>query len=341
MSHRVSDLVALKHRVFLLSGALSLSAWLSWAGFSLWTATPGPSAGLERPRSAARKPAPSLPEVHTLHEQGTSAYHARLFAGEDRVVLVTQSGFTTFQAGSSAEEHALSLGPVAVRHGDALVFWRSGSLREVSLSGQHERHLAALPHAPQYLLASEGRLAWIRSGREMGTSLQTLSGGQVRVVYESAFGISASVMRASNVYSVAVRGDGTWSIGRFDLDGQHEVWSETHRGRPPATLAVGPDGVYFYDGPQRGVRRLTFDLERETAVASGVVCSPLAVSSRVVCAQVGGLFEIPPAGTAPRFLASERSGPVTAVAVTSDHAFWVAENGDGRLVVRTVALPGL
>jgi hypothetical protein len=134
--------------------------------------------------------------------------------------------------------------------------------------------------------------------------------------------------------------DGSWKIGRVDLEGQRRT-TQTHHGRPPAMLALGPDGVYFYDGPERGVRKLTFDLEREAAVAAKVICSPLVVSSRVICAHVGGLFDIPGSNMAPRFLASERAGPITVTAATADRAYWVAENGNGRLIVRSVALAGL
>jgi hypothetical protein len=295
---------------------------------------------VERSQPAAKKAARPLPDVSTLDEQATSAYHARLFADEDRVVLVTQTGFTTFIAGKPPARHAVSLGPVAARQGDTLVFWRSGWLRAVSLSGEGERELAALPAAPQYLLASEAQLTWIQTTRESGASLQTLSGGDVRVVYESEDSISAAASSASVVYWVAERRDGSWNIGRVDLDGQHTS-TGAHQGRPPAMLALGRDGVYYYDGPARGVRKLSFDLKQETAVLAKVICSPLAVSSHVVCAHVGGLFDIPPPGRAPRFLASERAGPVTAMVATNDRVFWVAESGDERLVVRTVILPEL
>ncbi len=324
---------------FAVSVALSAAALVAWAGatFSAPTAPPSSPSRNEQPARAASGAA-RAPSVRTLHEQSTSAYHARLFTDEEDVVLVTQTGFTTFRTDGSAEEHTVSLGPVAARQGDALVFWRSGRLREVSLLGGDERDLVVLPRPPQHLLTSEGRLAWIHNERERGASLQTLSGGRVRIVYESAYGASAPVMHGADIYWVAESRDGTWRVGRVNLDGQHPTWSMTHQGRPPAMLAAGPDGVYFYDGPQRGVRRLTFDLEREAAVSAGVVCSPLVVSHRVVCAQVGGLFEVPLSGGTPMFLASERVGPVTALAATRTRALWVADNGAERLILRTVAL---
>jgi len=333
-------MVTSKQRRFSFLGVLSLVALSSWAGARLWPATT--DAGVpssDPPQLAVKKTGRDLPEVTTLYERAGSPYHARLFADEEAVVLVTQTGFTTFRAGKAPEEHAGSLGPVAVRRGGVLVFWRAGSLREISLSGEGERSLAPLSHPPRYLLASEGQLAWIQAARGTGSSLQTLSAGVVREVYASDDSVGAAVMRGADVYWVLRSRDGSWKIGRVGRGGEHQL-TPAHRGRPPATLAPGPDGVYFYDGPKRGVRRLSFDLEREDAVSSNVVCSPLAVSHRVVCAQVGGLFEVPVSGGTPRFLAAERAGPITATSATDDRAFWVAENGNDRLVVRSAALAG-
>jgi hypothetical protein len=213
-------------------------------------------------------------------------------------------------------------------------------LRTVSLSDGHESGLAALPSPPQYLLASDGQIAWVQTLERGGTSLRALSGGAVRVVYESEERVSAAVLHGSVVYWVAVRRDGSWNIRRVSLDGQHTS-TEAQAGRPPAMLALGREGVYFYAGPDRGVRRLSFDLEQETSVLAKVICSPLVVSSRVVCAHVGGLFDIPPSGSGPRFLAAERAGPVAAVAATNERAFWVAEAGKERLAVRALVLPEL
>lgn len=321
----------------LVAGAFSTAALLAWAGLHLSGEEAPPSQrGPARPASARIERA--LPEVHTLLEREGSAFHAKLFADEDGVVLVTPTGFATYRADRSVRERAIDLGPVVARQGDGLVFWRSGSLRELSLFGGAERELAAVPRPPRYLLTSERRLAWIHSDPALGTSLQTLSGGHVRAVYESAESISAPVMQAADLYWVATGRDGSWKVGRIELDGGQQTWSAAQHGRAPAMLGVGQDGVYFYAGPQRGVRRLTFDLQRETPVLTGVVCSPFVVSSRVVCAQVGGVFEIPLSGAAPTFLAAERAGPITALATTRSSVFWVAEHGAQRQVVRSVTL---
>ena len=279
--------------------------------------------------------------MSTLLEQRTSAYHARLFADPEGVVLVTQTGFTLLRSGEAAEEHTIDLGPVAVRQGSSVVFWRAGWLRQISLSGKNERRLVALTRAPQYLLASEHQLAWIDLERDTGSSLQTLADGAARVVHEAEERVGAAVLRAGVVYWILQSRDTSWRIGSIGLDGQHQTLTAAHQGRPPAMLALGHDGVYFYAGPERGVRRLSFELDREDAVAPRVICSPLVVTDRAVCAQVGGLFDVPPGGTAPRLLAVERDGPITAVAATDERLFWVAESGTDQLVVRTTPLPAL
>jgi hypothetical protein len=277
--------------------------------------------------------------VSTIGRQAASAYQARLFADEQGAVLVTQTGFTLFRNGEAPEQHAIPLGTIAARQGASVIFWRSGMLRQLSLDGEHEQDLTALTRSPRYLLASESRLAWIDGDQQTGASLQTLSGGKVRVVHAAEGRVCAAVLRDAVVYWILQAQDGSWTIGSVDLDSQRRAQTAPHRSRPPAMLALGPDGVYFYDGPERGVRRLRFDLDREDAVLSDVVCSPLAVSEHAFCAQVGGLFDIPSSGNAPRFLATERDGPITALAATDDRVFWIAERGADQLVVRSLALP--
>jgi hypothetical protein len=328
-----------KQRWLLAVLALSIAALVVWVGAGFGRAPIEPPSGpaSEPPRAAAGRAERRLPEARTLHEQKTSAYHARLFAEEDGVVVVTQTGFTTLEDGQAPREHSVSLGPVAARLDDALVFWRSGSLRELSLSGERERELAPLPRTPQYLLGEGGRLVWIYSDRGRGSSVQTLSGGQARVVYESSYGISAPVIHSDAVYWVAESPDGSWKVERMELEGR-PTSSPAHRGRLPSMLGAGRDGIYFYDGPERGIRRLTFDLERETSVLGGVVCSPLVVTDRVLCAQVGGLFEVPLSGEAARFVAPERAGPITALAAAGSRVFWVADHGAEQLIIRSVTL---
>src|SRR5690606_468695 len=104
--------------------------------------------------------------------------------------------------------------------------------------------------------------------------------------------------------------------------------------RSPSMLAPGIDGVYFYDGLERGVRKASLDLRFEEPVQEEAICSPLAVSNRVVCAQVGGIIDIPRAGADPRIVAGEPGGPIAALTVNDTSAIWIADSGVNRLTVR-------
>jgi hypothetical protein len=323
-----------------------LTTSILWAARAARSTTSSPSApAIERPRPGAEEAMrpgarSGRPEVSTLLRLDSSAYHARLFADAVGAVLVTPVGFVLLRDGAQPRERGVPLGPVSARHGDSLVFWRSGWLRQIALSGEDERPLVALSRAPQHLLASASRIAWIDSERDGGASLQTLTGGEVRVVRESEHRVIAAALRDERVYWIEQARDGTWTIAGIHVDGHDERLTTARAGRPPAMLAVGRDGVYFYEGPVRGIRRLTFDLAREDAVASNVICSPLVTSDGTICAQVGGLFEIPAVGETPRFVASEREGPITTLAATDERLFWVTDSGTDRLVVRSVLLRG-
>ena len=178
-------------------GGLLLTALMLWAGRRPQATSASPSSpSRNESQAVAREKERFPPPVSTILEQETSAYHARLFADEEGVVLVTQTGFTLLRSGEAAEEHTIPLGPVAVRQGSSIVFWRAGWLRQVSLSGRNERRLAALTRAPQYVLASEHHLAWIDFERDTGSSLHTISEGSARVIDESEERVCAAVLRA-------------------------------------------------------------------------------------------------------------------------------------------------
>lgn len=323
-------------------GAALLAVLASLALLTRATSAPAPP-----PSSAPAREQPTtrreraLPEVRTLLQQDTSAFHARLFADDDAVILATESGFTTLRGAAPPEHHAHELGPVVARQRDGLVFWRSKWLRAVSLAGDGERELVPLPAPPRYLLATGERLAWISAGPDERAAIQALSGGAARTLLEETQPIVAAALGADALYWVSRARDGAWTIRRVGFDGQPPASSAPQRGRPPSQLALGPGALYYYDGPQRGVRQLTLDLQREAAVLPGAICSPLAAGSRLLCAQVGGLFELPQPGARPRFLASER-GPITTLALTHQRAYWVADaamRGRDALVLRSLDLP--
>jgi hypothetical protein len=329
-------------RPCLVLALVGLTAVMAYAGArqSPQTARPSSSAD-EPPRAARARPGRALSEVTTVYEADSSAYHARLVPYEEGVIFVSPESLTLLRTGKAPEEHPVSLGSVAARQGDSMVFWRDGKLRQVSLSGEDERELVTVKQPPQFLLASENRLAWIAVDRTNGSSLRILSDRGAQTVHQTEEVVCAAIMRDATVYLVLQSREGSWRIGGVPLGGGKPTFTPARTGRPPAMLALGPAGIYFYAGPQQGVRTLTFDLEHDAPVMPNVICSPLAVSSSdsVVCAHVGGIFDVPASRSRPRFLALERAGPVTAVVASGGRAFWIAESGDAQLVVRSLELP--
>ncbi|MET0413173.1 MAG: hypothetical protein ABW217_17845 [Polyangiaceae bacterium] len=321
---------------------VGLTAFIAYAGARQLPKMVRASSSVPEPSKVApAEPRRARSAVQTVYESDSSAYHVRLLPHEEGAILVAADGFTMLRTGRPPEEHTLSLGSVVARQGDSLVFWRHGELRQVSLSGGHEHELVTSQRSPQYLLASETQLAWIDGDRDEGFALRALTEGGARLVHHFDDSIGAAVLHDTDVYVLLQGSGGSWSIGVVPLGGRAPRFTQTRAGRPPAMLAPGPAGVYFYAGPERGVRALSFDLEHEAPVMANVICSPLAVSAsdRVICAQVGGVFDIRASRGRPRFLAAEPGGPVTSIVAGEGRAFWVAEAGDHRLAVRSVELP--
>jgi hypothetical protein len=88
------------------------------------------------------------------------------------------------------------------------------------------------------------------------------------------------------------------------------------------------------------VRRLGADFQSDVRLASGLVCSPLAVGARLVCARVEGLFEAPLEGPGqPVALTDKPYGLVAALAVDAGRVVWLADTGKEHLTLRELDLP--
>ena len=93
------------------------------------------------------------------------------------------------------------------------------------------------------------------------------------------------------------------------------------------------EAVYYYDGNGRELRRLSADLRRDETLASPLVCSPLAVSDRVYCGQVGGIVTWSETDRRTRLLSETGRGPITALAVHGSDVAWLSEAGPERMLV--------
>jgi hypothetical protein len=283
--------------------------------------------------------------VKTHFSDETSAYAARIFSRGDETIVVTPTSLFRARPDEKVIRHEVNIGHLSARLEDSIVFFREGMLRALSLDNLEERVLIRLDKQPQVLMTEGPRLAWLVENEVVDNksakySIRALSAGSARLLYASQKELSVPVLHNETVYFVERAEDG-WKLGRIPLDGSQATFGESRQTRTPAMLAAGLSGIYFYDGLKRGVRKVSFDLLFEEAVNEEAICAPLAVSSRVVCAQVGGVVDIPRSGAPPRIVASELSGPIAALAANDTKAFWIADSGENQLTVRSASLPAL
>lgn len=293
------------------------------------------------PGREAEEPRSVIGEALTLLEWPESAYHAKLTLDGGSVLVVTPTAAIRVTNGKPAEKMALPFGHTATILDSSIAYWHDGALRAVAKAGEEPRTLAALEQQPVALFGSKDRLAWLTRAGDGTHSLHMLQGRSPRELYRTSLAVVAATMHDDGVFFVERLGDAAWRVGGLFAGGRTPVFSKKYSGRAPSMLAANQEGIYFYDGPTRSVRRLSLDLTQEAVIAPGVICSPLAVAERVVCAHVEGVFEIPRAGAAPRIVSVERGGPIAAIAASETHAAWLVDSDAGQLKLRWLELPKL
>ncbi len=294
---------------------------------------------LGAPESAGA-PEPAAPPA-TLLEWQDSAYGTTLFLDGTVAVLLTPTALIHIPDDGPARSAPLPLGSGPALMGDTIVYWHDGAVRAVPKSGGEPRTLGPLERQPQRFVATRHGFAWLEGPPGQPAALSTFRGQAPRVLHRTSHPVVAATMLDDWVFFVEVVPGGSWRVGGVSLSGKATAFSEARKGRPPSMLASAEDGVYLYDGATRSVRRLSPDLEQETVLAEGVICSPLAISARVVCAHVGGVYEIPGPGMPPRTLVTQPRGATAAIAADARRVVWVVDTGEGRLAVRSRPLPPL
>ena len=189
------------------------------------------------------------------------------------------------------------------------------------------------------IIATGKHVAWIDKDENGKFALQVLRKSKPKIIYNSKGDITASVVLKGWGFFVERTEYGVWRFVRVSLSGDASIrYSEWHKGRVPSMLSAS-EHVYYYDLPARSVRRITVNLKSETTVAGEIVCSPIAaVSNRVLCARVEGIFELSKANGALRKLTQEPMGLTTAIAGSSQIVAWVGDNGNTKAVIRKLEL---
>jgi hypothetical protein len=275
----------------------------------------------------------------TLLELAEPAYGVTLASEQDALYLLTRVSAYRIVPGKPPHRMPLDLGVGAALTQSSIVFWSKGSLWMVPKQGGEPRVLAEIEHQPALLVASGERFAWLDRRDAESFTIQTLERDKAHTIYSSSGSIESIVLVEGTVFFVERKGD-TWRIGSVPLDGGTPTFNQPRSGRPPSMLAARED-LFYYDGPRRSVLRLSQDFAHEQALADHFICSPIAVSDRVLCAQLGGLFEVPMNGRGPRLLTNDLHGPVSAITANASNVFWVndvGKSGEDKLALRTLPL---
>jgi len=296
-------------------------------------AAPSATAGEARPERDARAPS-SPPAPDRLLQLDVSAYAATLAVDGSTIYVLTEHAAYSLAPDQPPARWNVELGTMPALASRGFVFWRDGELQLAPKQGGATETLARVPAAPQRLSALGERVAWIDAGAGPGV-LRALNGAEPRVVYRSDGQLEALTLMDDQAYFVERRST-EWRLGAVSLAGGPPRFTAPRASRTPALLAAAED-VFYYDGPSSSVRRVSTDLARETAIANGVICSPLAVADRVYCAQIGLLFELSKQGSPARPLGPTRPGTIAGLVATSTRVAWLLDVGENRTDVEALS----
>lgn len=299
-------------------------------------ATEPPASGAQDTPKPPSEVPPPLPAPTRLLSLRGSAYNATLVVDGDTNYLMTNDAAVRLVPGHTPERWTLPLGFTRGATTDHLVFWSNGAIRRVPKAGGEPVTVAKVPHEPRCLVTSGHNVSWLERGADGAFSIDALDGSRVRRLHAPSGSVEAMAMAGELVYFVERARDRTWRFGVVSLSGDAPYYAPAKQGRTPAMLAL-TNQLYYYDGPSLTVRRVSLDLLQEDVVARDVICSPIAVSEHIYCAQPAGILELGFDGVTRRELPL-RGATVTAISATSNFLTWVTDIGAAQLAIDSVAL---
>ena len=282
--------------------------------------------------------ASAIAEPRTLLSLPVSAYHATLAADDDDAAfLLTPAAAYRLSSAGAPERTPLDLGAGAAMTRTSFLYWSRGAIVDSPRTPGEPRRVVAVAQPPQAIVAAGGRIAWLQRSADGRFSVQSLIGKSARTAYASSGSIDAIAAMDDAIFFVERPAGSDWRIGRVPADGGAAAFTPLRKGRAPAMLVAHRD-LYYYDGNGHEVRRLSPDLQHERSLASGFVCSPIAVSAHVYCAQVEGLFELRADERPRRLVPGSLARVVTDLAATPKRLLWIVDAGADKLEVRELAL---
>lgn len=279
-----------------------------------------------------------LPLPTTLMQLNESAYGKTLAVEDNTVYLLTQSAAYRFSPTHKPVKTPIDLGYTPAMTSTSIVYWSKGKLYSTPKRGGKPQTLGIVEHQPRQIVASEKHVAWLDKDPKEKFTLQVIKAAKPQIIYQTYSVIKFPVMIKNWIYFIEQAPDTTWRIGGIPVDGdKNPRFTKPHTGRTPSMLSAS-DEIFYYDLPSRSVHRVSLDLSTDSVVAQKIVCSPIAVSSRLLCARVEGVFELPKKGGVPRVLTEKPMGLVTNIAGSSKLVAWINDTGKDELTLRVLKL---
>ena len=290
-------------------------------------------------RTDANASASAIAEPRTLLALPVSAYHATIAAADDDTayLLTPTAAYRLAPGGGAPQAMPLDLGAGATTTRSSFLHWSRGAIVDSPRTNDAPRRVVALAQAPQAIVVAGERIAWLQRAGDGRFSVQSLIGKRARTAYASSGSIDAIAAMDDAIFFVERPAGSDWRIGRVPFAGGAPAFTPLRKGRAPAMLVAHRD-LYYYDGNGQEVRRLSPDLQHEWSLASGFVCSPIAVSAHVYCAQVEGLYELRADERPRRLVPGSIARVVTDLAATPKRLLWIVDAGADRLEVNELRL---
>jgi hypothetical protein len=287
------------------------------------------------PETKASAIAPPVPRDRTLREPTVlltlpiSAYAPWLVVDEEVVYLLTTQAAYRLVPGKEPAQIQLGLGIGPTLTNSSLIYWSKGAIWRAPKTGGKAERVARLSHEPQRFVTSGEKFAWLDRTDEGKFTIQTLERGKPRTIWSASGDIDTLTMLEDWVFFVEREASSSWRFGAVRVAGGEPTFSAPKSGRTPAMLAPHED-IYFYDSNTLEIHRLSPDFSTDQVVSEKFICSPLAVSTRIYCAHMAGLFELSP-GSSPIQLTASRE--ITAVAASATLVAWIRDAGPDHLAV--------
>lgn len=281
-----------------------------------------------------------------------SAYHAQIRATGATISLLTSEAVYTLRRDQPPQRVALSVEGSVAMNDQRVVYYSKGSLRELKLGETQASELAKTGLVPYLLFASDEQVSWVAVGADQKHRLYSLRADYKTPIYESDGAIAGLVIRGEQIFFIealnarssalsptgeSARQEQKWTMKSIHIDGGAITEGPTWLGRTPAML-VAHDQLFFYQGQENKVYRVSADFAATSIAAHDLICSPLALADDLYCAHVAGVTQVSLDSGASTQLPIQPTGPITAIHYGAPGLLWVTDVGANKLELSLLAL---